>query len=85
LNNTGSFSVASIDFSELSKGENTFTINADEITGGVVLDNIKSFKITVYIPNVSEKRMNINCLNLNLSDVSSDYTLNIIQRGKYNR
>lgn len=81
LDSTGTFSVASIDFSEISEGENTFTINADDISGGVVLDNTKSFKITVFVPDISKKSININCMNLNLSEVSNEYTLSIAQKG----
>lgn len=46
-----------IDFSSLQTGQNTFTISAtsDEITGGILLDEIENFVVTVDVKDMSTK------------------------------
>ncbi|MDO4494988.1 MAG: CdaR family protein [Clostridiaceae bacterium] len=48
-----SFEIASIDFSNLKSGVNTFTIKSADITGGVILDGTEEFTVTVNVSGMS--------------------------------
>lgn len=47
LDGTNSLEIASIDFSKLHSGENTFEISSDEISGCVFLDGTQKFTVVV--------------------------------------
>lgn len=49
--------VATIDFSELHSGINTFTVHASEIPGVVVLDGTETFTVTVNVGDVETAKV----------------------------
>lgn len=50
---TDVFEITSIDFNSLNVGTNVFTIDSDELTGGIVIDDIESFTVTVNVHEMS--------------------------------
>lgn len=48
-----SFEIASIDFTKLTEGTNTFTVAASDVTGGVVVDKNLVFTVTVEVGGMS--------------------------------
>lgn len=57
--NLESFEIAAIDFSKLSIGENTFTVPAEDINGGKVIDSTESFTVTVTVGGMSSKAVGV--------------------------
>lgn len=53
------FEIAAIDFSKLSIGENTFTVPAEDINGGKVIDSTESFTVTVTVGGMSSKAVGV--------------------------
>ena len=49
LSDMKSFEIASIDFTKLTEGTNTFTVAASEVTGGIVIDKALKFTVTVEV------------------------------------
>ncbi len=49
--NTKEANIGSIDFSQLTVGENEFSFNVNSINGLVVLDNIDTIKVNVTVPS----------------------------------
>lgn len=49
------FEIASIDFSKIHSGINEFTVNASDITGAVVLDDVEQFTVTVTVDGMASK------------------------------
>ena len=49
------FEIASIDFSKIHTGVNEFTVNASDITGAVVLDDVDRFTVTVTVDGMASK------------------------------
>lgn len=55
LDGLTAFEIASIDFSKLKVGINTFVIKSSEITGAVVLDETEEFTVTVTVADMTSK------------------------------
>lgn len=55
LETMDSFEIASIDFSKLDVGINTFTVSASDITGAVTTDGTEEFKATVTLDGMDKK------------------------------
>lgn len=55
LETMDSFEIASIDFSKLDVGINTFTVSASDITGAVTTDGTEEFKVTVTLDGMDKK------------------------------
>lgn len=47
------FEILSIDFASLKPGKNEFTVNAEDITGGVVTDGTEKFDVTVNVKDMT--------------------------------
>lgn len=50
-----SFEITSIAFSKLNIGENVFSISAEDISGGKVIDSTESFTVTVTVSGMNSK------------------------------
>lgn len=54
-----SFELGSVDFSKLDIGSNVFTFSASDITGGIVADDTKEFKVTVEVTGMDKKTFSL--------------------------
>lgn len=74
--NLSSFEIATIDFSDLHSGENTFTFAAENVTGGKVIDTTEYFTVTVYVGGMDTQTFsapsNVNFIN-NPENVSVEF------------
>ncbi|HZJ78439.1 MAG TPA: hypothetical protein VFD52_06560 [Clostridia bacterium] len=82
IDDSGEFNIGTIDFSELLPGKNTFVIYSSDITGGVVIGDIKEFEVIVKIPNVDIETMSIDAQDIRVSNIPSNYNLKVTQIGK---
>lgn len=82
IDDSGEFNIGTIDFSELLPGKNTFVIYSSDITGGVVIGDIKEFEVIVKIPNVDIETMSIDAQDIRVSNIPSNYNLKVTQTGK---
>ncbi len=51
------FEIATIDFSQIKEGVNTFTVKSSEVVGGVVVDGAEEFKITVNVHGMTSAKV----------------------------
>ena len=69
-----SYNVATIDFSKLQSGKNTFEFNVDEKNAASLVDkSIKTFKVTVDLGSVSETAIDASAANIVFLNQSKDH------------
>ncbi|MCI7333963.1 MAG: hypothetical protein MSH34_03450, partial [Oscillospiraceae bacterium] len=69
-----SYNVATIDFSKLQSGKNTFEFNVDEKNAASLVDkSIKTFKVTVDLGSVSETTIDASAANIVFLNQSKDH------------
>lgn len=73
-------SIAAIDFAHLKPGKNTFTVNADEIPSVYIVDDTKSFTVTVDVKNCSTKTLVIPEENVNFVNVPEGFEVSGIEK-----
>ena len=77
------FEITTIDFSALNVGKNTFTVSAEELTGGIVTDGTKEFTITVNVGSFKSVTMDvpvqIEFINIQDNVEPESYTINFEQ------
>lgn len=73
-------SIATIDFAHLKPGKNTFTVNAAEIPSVYIVDDIKSFTVTVDVKNCSTKTLVIPEENVNFTNIPEGFEVSGIEK-----
>lgn len=89
LNETSVFEIANISFSQLRAGKNVFTIKPEQITAGVVIDDVGQFTVTVEKQGLAERTFTLNKQNIifkNIPDglqasAAQDTVRNVIVEG----
>lgn len=73
-------SIATIDFSHLKPGKNTFTVNANEIPSIYIADDINTFTVTVDVKNCSTKTLVIPEENVNFVNIPEGFEVTGIEK-----
>lgn len=89
LNETSVFEIANISFSQLRAGKNVFKIKPEQITAGVVIDDVGQFTVTVEKQGLAERTFTLNKQNIifkNIPDglqasAAQDNVTNVIVAG----
>ncbi|MBQ4338180.1 MAG: hypothetical protein IJC37_02025 [Clostridia bacterium] len=80
-NLNGIISVATIDFSDLKPGINTFIIDSLPVDSGVLLDGTESFEIVVDVPDVFEETFEIPVSGIQVTNIPRGITPEIVTQG----
>ncbi len=76
--NIKSANIGTIDYSQLSVGENVFTFNVEKLESIVILDDISEITATVTVPDTyTTKTVNINSNNVTVSNVPTGYNYSL--------
>ncbi len=76
--NIKSANIGTIDYSQLTVGENTFTFNVQELESIVVLDNIKTITATVTVPDTyTTKTLSVNTGNVVVTNAPDGYKYSV--------
>lgn len=73
LEQTKEVSIGTVDFNELNAGNNTFKFSADSVTDYAINENIKSFKVTINISDVTSTTLNIPASSITISKQNDKY------------
>lgn len=71
-------SVATIDFSLLKPGKNSFVFNADEIPSLILLDGTKEFNVDVYVTDCVQRTINVIDENISFINTPDGFEVNEI-------
>lgn len=71
-------SVATIDFSLLKPGKNSFVFNADEIPSLILLDGTKEFNVDVYVTDCVQRTINVIDENISFINIPDGFEVNEI-------
>ncbi len=73
LEQTKEVSIGTVDFSELNSGNNTFKFSADSVTDYEINENVKNFRATINITDVTSTTLNIPAENITIAKQNDNY------------
>jgi len=79
LDNTSVFEIASISFSQIRSGKNIFTVKPEQISSGVVLDDIGQFTVTVEKQGLAERVFSLAKSNITLKNIPEGLSASVEQ------
>jgi len=79
LKETSVFEIASIGFSRIRAGKNVFTVKPEQISAGVVLDDVAKFTVTVEKPGLAERTFTLNKSNIQFKNIPDGLTASAAQ------
>ncbi len=78
--NLSAFEIATIDFSDLHIGKNTFTFGPENVTGGKVIDSTQNFTVTVNVAGMDNRILSAPS-NVNFINTPENATVEFIEFG----